>query len=272
MYSRKATGFTLIELLVVIAIIAILAAILFPVFAQAREKARAASCLSNQKQVGTAFIMYTQDYDETFPLATPSPGGEQTWFTQPPDARLPATPARFAYWLTATTVYIKNYQVWKCPSTSDHDFLGAGPYNLTNSWTYTFNTLLGAFSQAGVAQPANVPLVWEGYGKVASTVFSLNNPFDQNVSTASNWPHIYQDPSGGVCGSKFGLFGFGYDFRIHSGNTNMVYADGHAKFTKIVGDPYHGLFSQFTDTTGANFRYWTDGCNPYFFIPTRNDH
>jgi len=64
MVSRK-RGFTLIELLVVIAIIAILAAILFPVFAQAREKARAISCLSNCKQMGTAVLMYAQDYDES---------------------------------------------------------------------------------------------------------------------------------------------------------------------------------------------------------------
>lgn len=63
----RAKGFTLIELLVVIAIIAILAAILFPVFAQAREKARAASCLSNCKQLGTAAMMYSQDWDEKFP-------------------------------------------------------------------------------------------------------------------------------------------------------------------------------------------------------------
>ncbi|GIV07592.1 MAG: hypothetical protein KatS3mg017_0794 [Fimbriimonadales bacterium] len=62
-------GFTLIELLVVIAIIAILAAILFPVFAQAREKARQTQCLSQNKQIGVAAMMYVQDYDETFPLA-----------------------------------------------------------------------------------------------------------------------------------------------------------------------------------------------------------
>jgi prepilin-type N-terminal cleavage/methylation domain-containing protein/prepilin-type processing-associated H-X9-DG protein len=67
--SRQRSGFTLIELLVVIAIIAILAAILFPVFAQAREQARKTSCLSNLKQVGTGLMMYTQDYDEVMPTA-----------------------------------------------------------------------------------------------------------------------------------------------------------------------------------------------------------
>ena len=64
---RARTGFTLIELLVVIAIIAILAAILFPVFAQARERARMSACLSNMRQIGSALMMYVQDYDETFP-------------------------------------------------------------------------------------------------------------------------------------------------------------------------------------------------------------
>src|ERR1700752_5232231 len=72
---KQRYGFTLIELLVVVAIIAILAAILFPVFAQAREKARQATCVSNLKQIGTATMMYAQDYDERFPI--PESGGAQ---------------------------------------------------------------------------------------------------------------------------------------------------------------------------------------------------
>src|SRR5207248_4593079 len=74
MHRNARTGFTLIELLVVIAIIAILAAILFPVFAQARERARAVSCLSNTKQLGLAEMMYAQDYDEVY-WSCPWPGG-----------------------------------------------------------------------------------------------------------------------------------------------------------------------------------------------------
>ncbi|MBM3498472.1 MAG: DUF1559 domain-containing protein [Armatimonadetes bacterium] len=83
---RRSQGFTLIELLVVIAIIAILAAILFPVFARAREKARQTSCLSNVKQLGLGVMMYCQDYDETYPgyyppwpATVPSPQGCSWW-------------------------------------------------------------------------------------------------------------------------------------------------------------------------------------------------
>ena len=95
---RKGKGFTLIELLVVIAIIAILAAILFPVFARAREKARTASCLNNAKQLTLGIMMYVQDYDETYPAA----------YNYAPVA--PTT------WVNPVMPYIKNSQVMSCPS------------------------------------------------------------------------------------------------------------------------------------------------------------
>src|SRR3954470_23091446 len=96
--KRCPNAFTLIELLVVIAIIAILAAILFPVFAQAREKARATTCLSNFKQLGNATMMYMQDYDGAYPLAW-YPGGQDGYGFD-----------------VALFPYIKSYQVYECPS------------------------------------------------------------------------------------------------------------------------------------------------------------
>jgi prepilin-type N-terminal cleavage/methylation domain-containing protein/prepilin-type processing-associated H-X9-DG protein len=106
--SRARRGFTLIELLVVIAIIAILAAILFPVFAQAREAARKSACLSNTKQLGTAIMMYVQDYDETYPQAyyyknnTASSNGSSS--------------GGYVTWTVTINPYIKNDQLFVCPS------------------------------------------------------------------------------------------------------------------------------------------------------------
>jgi prepilin-type N-terminal cleavage/methylation domain-containing protein/prepilin-type processing-associated H-X9-DG protein len=101
--THRRPGFTLIELLVVIAIIAILAAILFPVFAQAREKARGITCISNLRQMGNAFLMYAQDYDETFvalnmpDLVNGNPTGGKTW-------------------QVAIQPYMKTYGIQNCPS------------------------------------------------------------------------------------------------------------------------------------------------------------
>jgi len=107
-------GFTLIELLVVIAIIAILAAILFPVFAQAREKTRQASCLSNEKQMGTAMMMYTQDYDEQFPFLQYYDANNQPiiWTS----AIYPYVKNGQGNVVNGTTYYYGTGGVWSCPS------------------------------------------------------------------------------------------------------------------------------------------------------------
>jgi prepilin-type N-terminal cleavage/methylation domain-containing protein/prepilin-type processing-associated H-X9-DG protein len=113
--SRKA--FTLIELLVVIAIIAILAAILFPVFAQAREKARAISCLSNLKQAGLAYAMYTQDYDEMTPLQRAQDPTRTTSQSSGCTDTADGSCLR-PYWYQLIQPYIKNWQVMICPDRS----------------------------------------------------------------------------------------------------------------------------------------------------------
>ncbi len=180
MKSRR--GFTLIELLVVIAIIAILAAILFPVFAKAREKARQVTCLSNLKQIGTATMMYVQDYDEHFPLF----GGA---------IRFPGTIS----WATAISPYVKNTQVFHCPSD-----------NLPGSTcTYGNNYQLAAYtyperSVGSIMRPSSV-ILW----------------YESNY-TDTNYRKIEQnDWSEG--------FGF-VNGNAHANGANFCFADGHAKW------------------------------------------
>ena len=126
--SHRRNGFTLIELLVVIAIIAILAAILFPVFAQAREKARQASCQSNLKQIGLALKMYVQDYDETWP------NGSIYGFSYGQTGDIGQN---FTYpgWVSNVLIpYTKNQQIYRCPSLQ-----GSGFYDPFNGGTATTN-------------------------------------------------------------------------------------------------------------------------------------
>lgn len=123
--ARNHRGFTLIELLVVIAIIAILAAILFPVFAKAREAARQTACINNGKQLATGLLMYAQDYDELLPRAWTSTGG-------------PNNASRD--WSTDTEPYIKNTRVFVCPSKT------------TQSRGFGYNTWLATSTGRGLAE------------------------------------------------------------------------------------------------------------------------
>lgn len=122
MSSRRPMGFTLIELLVVIAIIALLAAILFPVFGRARENARRASCQSNLKQIGIGMSMYVHDYDEhLIPkyTAVPSPGSS------------------YSFWMVLIQPYMKSYQALMCPSESRRHDYGSYGLNICNQPTTT---------------------------------------------------------------------------------------------------------------------------------------
>ena len=225
-YSQHA-GFTLIELLVVIAIIAILAAILFPVFAQARAKARQASCLSNEKQITLAILQYVQDYDETLPLLyQPNTSNDPTGFMYPLGYRTLS-------WQNAVQPYTKNWQIFVCPdsgmSKSDPKtsldpfsnyaiIANSNAQNITayvdyyytpnavawqglggafkdNKWAFTVVNDTPSATLAAVSAPASMTLLTEGAAPDASTLFSVSptssggkwNPVSSYVADFNDW-------------------------------------------------------------------------------------
>jgi len=234
--THRRAGFTLIELLVVIAIIAILAAILFPVFAQAREQARKASCLSNCKQLSTAMLMYAQDYDEKLP----------GWDN--PSAHYLSKQWGWAIIVPLLDVYLKSNQVWICPSAPKTAAFLAGPtgekiyvhygyneyiYNTKHavlpSYAGNWNSLAAlAGTQAGVANIAVIadcvfPAIFNDWGTYDNVVINGDPPnFGiQRLKYANGWTGKNPGPP-----------------RHPDYGANVVFADGHAKFiqgTKMVG-------------------------------------
>jgi prepilin-type N-terminal cleavage/methylation domain-containing protein/prepilin-type processing-associated H-X9-DG protein len=147
---RARQGFTLIELLVVIAIIAILAALLFPVFAQAREKARQTSCLSNLKQLGTAMQMYAQDFDELFPPAIGREPGVKTYYEMS--------------WMHMIQPYVKNLGVFICPSSGHPSVDWQTSTDILSNYSYAPSIRSQGFDATTLTvEPFGVAL-WEGIG------------------------------------------------------------------------------------------------------------
>jgi prepilin-type N-terminal cleavage/methylation domain-containing protein/prepilin-type processing-associated H-X9-DG protein len=238
--SRRA--FTLIELLVVIAIIAILAAILFPVFAQAREKARQTSCLSNMKQLALGCLMYAQDYDETF-CAQGEPNEANGWGWQ-------------MTWIVHTQPYLKNYGVIRCPSDS-HPTDNSGPmYSVIANGVLAYQN---GWQMIGVINGSRswfnmTPRTVAGVGRSAETIMlaerhkmqpnSWMNPMHgafspwatvlmvaDGVDGGNSLPGLKQN-AGDTYWSPPDPTSDGGIATTHSGMSNFAFADGHVKAMK----------------------------------------
>jgi prepilin-type N-terminal cleavage/methylation domain-containing protein/prepilin-type processing-associated H-X9-DG protein len=208
----KQRGFTLIELLVVIAIIAILAAILFPVFAQAREKARQAGCQSNVKNLATAIAMYTQDYDERMPAGSRAQGGG-----------LPAM-----RWGGQIQPYVKNLQIFVCPSDRRFTYGGAG--GPTGGYGYNA-CFLNNVAQAQIAKPAETLMLGDSCGVTNTNPFRIRP--DLAVAwcqVADNW-NVDPAPRGTPCPSpgQTRPIDAGRVAYRHAESTTVAFVDGHIK-------------------------------------------
>lgn len=216
----KRRGFTLIELLVVIAIIAILAAILFPVFARARENARRSSCASNMKQLGLGFAQYNQDYDSRYPGA----GNYQKWTAgnghwvagagKLAGDAAPYTPTGAVADVTAGSLYsyTKSAQVYVCPSTQD---------NKAKGLSYSMNCGLGFLKESAIDQTSQIVVLIDEDK-------TLNDGFMWTDNTAVD--ELTQN---------------------HLGGGNLLYADGHVKFIQYSRFPQPG--TRLTTTGDSRF-------------------
>ncbi len=235
-------GFTLIELLVVIAIIAILAAILFPVFARAREKARQSNCLSNVKQIMTAIKMYIQDYDGTFPaVRVGAPAG---WTAPNGDT---ATPA-WVPWFCSVTPYMKNTQIMNCPSVSTAWDGGAS----FNDISYGYNEYMAAWYDK-FSGGYRYPIRDDQLQFPSETMCIVDKGdtgtyyIDTTVTYVWSRPGIPSD-SGAEDGRN--------DIALerHNEGANCGFCDGHGKWLKgsnIPADAWDGGFAPGPGSTGT---------------------
>lgn len=257
--ERSLKGFTLIELLVVIAIIAILAAILFPVFGRARENARRSSCQSNLKQIGLGMLQYAQDYDEQFASTQYGPtGNNEHWYSDN---------SNIYKWMDAIYPYVKSEQIFDCPSSAasgtasgatrkyiyhrnlpnscagggggyPNDCMSYGSYGLSQAyWDSSSNGGSGPANASGPARDngrgrslsaiaAPTTTIWvadSGYASGSAETYrmtGLTNTSDLRLETAGGVRFAVNASAGGM-------------FERHLETTNALYVDGHVKASKL---------------------------------------
>lgn len=208
--QMKCKGFTLIELLVAIAIIALLAAILFPVFARARENARRASCMSNQKQIGLALMQYTQDYDERLPFYGSNSSGQPE--TTVSNYYTSSTPN----WHTQISPYTKSWDLFKCPSAPEST--GSYPPRGASDSSYAANGVVVRWGNS-----ATGPLFLAAIEKTSEIIFA--HELHERTRRSTAWP----PPTG----TKYYRWMRGSTYNsMHFEGANLVYVDGHVKWLK----------------------------------------
>ena len=230
MKFKKESAFTLIELLVVIAIIAILAAILFPVFGRARENARRSSCQSNLKQAALGVLQYSQDYDERFPSGVTN--------------NVPGSLG----WATSIQPYVKSTQLFQCPSEPNGPSTTPTPPDTTSSYTdYYYNAMLSfngdyanpdfstGISLSAAINPTLTVMLGDGRGDGSTASYrsngcgtagnqTLSNPNFANCGSVASTPP-------GAFASVGGLGGINSRaWQRHLEGTNLAFADGHVKW------------------------------------------
>lgn len=211
-------GFTLIELLVVIAIIAILAAILFPVFAKAREKARQSSCASNLKQIALGIQQYTQDYDEMFPPAYAGDGMVPQTDPNMPGAHFLSDPGKvvngqgyYFTWADSTSPYVKSWKLYECPSSIDKTSMSYG-YNSEISGGSVYDPVTPPLSLSTITSPADVVLILD-YNIVYGTFANAYQP--------TYWTWMMAATT------------------LHNDGANVCFADGHVKWMLSKGPLFY---------------------------------
>lgn len=231
--NRHRSGFTLIELLVVIAIIAILAAILFPVFARARENARRASCQSNLKQIALGIAQYTQDYDEKYPMLFSVNG-----ITGQPGSVNPSRFGAIQMWSGLIFPYVKSSQIFICPSARnstqvDTQADGSG-YTVVGGLAYAATRKNSAQNQDGLFADGSAgdlkPVSLAAVNKAAETIMTFDVWNQYWYGIAPSWPfelNGWFDPSATYWKDSAII----YDAR-HLEGLNFAFADGHVKWRK----------------------------------------